>query len=69
MQDAGTYFNPEEPASIAQAVEKLILEGSFRQSVAEKAKVLSNQYSWERCARETWIFLAKTRENARLLEH
>jgi glycosyltransferase involved in cell wall biosynthesis len=69
MQDAGTYFNPEEPASIAQAIEKLILEESFRKSVAEKAKVLSNQYSWERCARETWIFLAKTRENASMLEH
>jgi glycosyltransferase involved in cell wall biosynthesis len=69
LQDAGTYFNPEDPASIAQAVEQLILEGSFRKSVAEKAKVLSNQYSWERCARETWIFLAKTRENASLLEH
>lgn len=69
LQDAGTYFNPEEPASIAQAVEKLILEESFRKSVAEKAKVLSNQYSWERCARETWIFLAKTRENASMLEH
>jgi glycosyltransferase involved in cell wall biosynthesis len=69
LQDAGTYFNPEDPASIAQAVEKLILEGSFRKSVAEKAKVLSSQYSWERCARETWIFLAKTRENASLLEH
>ena len=69
LQDAGTYFNPEDPASIAQAVERLILEGSFRKSVAEKAKVLSNQYSWERCARETWIFLGKTRDNASMLEH
>lgn len=66
LKDAGTYFNPEDPASIAKAVEKLILDGSFRKSSAEKAKVLSNQYSWERCARETWRFLAKTRENARL---
>ena len=69
MQDAGTYFNPEESGSIAQAVEKLILEESFRQSAAKKAKVLSDQYSWERCARETWKFLAKTRENAIMLEH
>jgi glycosyltransferase involved in cell wall biosynthesis len=66
LQDAGIYFNPEEPASIAQSVEKLILEGSYRQYIAKKAKFLSDQYSWDRCARETWIFLVKIRENANL---
>lgn len=63
LQDAGTYFNPEYPASIAKAIEKLILDDSFRQTVAQKAQVLSDQYSWVRCARETWEFLAKTGKN------
>ena len=57
LRDAGTYFDPEDPSSIAQAVKKLILDESFRQSTAQKAQVLSGQYTWARCARETWDFL------------
>lgn len=57
LQEAGTYFNPEEPSSIRLAIEKLILDVSFRRSSALRAKAISEQYSWERCARETWNFL------------
>ena len=58
LQDAGTYFNPEDPVSITRAIEKLIVDEPFRQSAARKAQVLSDQYSWVRCAGETWGFLA-----------
>jgi glycosyltransferase involved in cell wall biosynthesis len=57
LEDAGTYFDPEDPASIAGAVEKLLVDRPLRMAVAAKAKALSDQYSWSRCARETWAFL------------
>jgi glycosyltransferase involved in cell wall biosynthesis len=59
LQGAGTYFNPEDPTSISRAVEALILDGSFRRTLAQKGKEISDQYSWERCAHETWNFLVQ----------
>jgi glycosyltransferase involved in cell wall biosynthesis len=63
LEDAGAYFDPENPESIAQAVEKLILDVDFRIAVATKAKVLSNNYSWNKCANQTWRYLIETIEN------
>ena len=57
LEEAGAYFDPENPSSIAKAIEQLITEPEFRQSVATKAKQLSKQYSWKRCAQETWTFI------------
>jgi glycosyltransferase involved in cell wall biosynthesis len=62
LEDAGAYFNPEDPVSIAQAVEKLILEIDYRITVANKAKLLSNNYSWNKCANQTWQYLIETIE-------
>jgi glycosyltransferase involved in cell wall biosynthesis len=67
LQDAGTYFDPEDPDSIARAVEQLLLDVPQRESVAEKAWALSKQYSWARCARETWSFLAEVAVDARTI--
>ena len=60
LQDGGTFFDPENVDSIAEAVEKLIVDPSLRVSCAAKAKTLSQQYSWKRCAEETWAALVKT---------
>lgn len=57
LQNAGTYFDPEAPDSIARAIEKLIVDDSFKDSVAQKAKILSDQYSWSKCAKETICYL------------
>ena len=66
LRDAGTYFDPEDSASIAKAIERLIVEDTFRLEVVRKAQALSCQYSWTRCARETWGFLAQVYEHAGL---
>ena len=58
LQDAGTYFDPEDPASIARAIETLIVDAPLRASLARKAQLLASRYSWSRCAQETWEFLA-----------
>jgi glycosyltransferase involved in cell wall biosynthesis len=60
LRDGGVYFDPENPDSIASAVEKLLVDPGLRSSVASRAAQLSTEYSWERCATETWAFLRET---------
>ena len=60
LQDGGVYFDPEQDQEIAVAIEQLINNLSLRQSVAKRAKALSEQYSWEQCADRTWAFLVHT---------
>jgi len=57
LRDGGVYFDPEDAGSIAVAVEKLVVDPALRASLAGRAAELSADYSWERCARETWAFL------------
>ena len=57
LADGGVYFDPEDSESIAAAIEKIITHADLRISIAKRAKTLSEQYSWERCAAETWDFL------------
>lgn len=59
LRDAGTYFDPEDPASIAQALAPLIGDASLRAELARKSFALAEQYSWKRCARETWSYLVE----------
>jgi glycosyltransferase involved in cell wall biosynthesis len=61
--DGGVYFDPENPQSIAAAIETLIRDPELRMSVAKRAKGLSGQYSWTRCAAETWSFLRAVSES------
>ncbi len=60
LQDAGIYFDPENYITISQAIENIIINKSIRLEIAQKAKKLSEQYSWSRCANETFVFLLKT---------
>jgi glycosyltransferase involved in cell wall biosynthesis len=60
LQDGGVYFDPEDSASIAAAVERIISDRELRATIAVRARELSEQYSWTRCARETWTFIRET---------
>ena len=62
LKDGGIYFNPEKPDSIADAIESIIDNESIRLNIAKNAKELSYQYSWSRCARETFNYLIKIHE-------
>jgi glycosyltransferase involved in cell wall biosynthesis len=57
LGDGGVYFDPENAGSIAGAVESLILNPELRLSIARRAKERAANFSWARCARETWTFL------------
>lgn len=57
LQDGGAYFDPEDARAVAAAVERIIVDREYRIGIAERAKELSGQYSWRRCASSTFAFL------------
>lgn len=59
LADGGVYFDPEDPESITAAIEGLIADLAKRTRLAARAKELSLQYSWTRCARRTFSFIAQ----------
>lgn len=60
LQDGGIYFDPEDPETIGTAIDQLLADPAKRAQVALRAEQLSQQYSWERCARETLTFVVDT---------
>ncbi|MGB2870012.1 MAG: glycosyltransferase family 1 protein [Bacteroidota bacterium] len=63
LGDAGVYFDPEQPDDIATAVRQLIQSPDLRRTCARKALEYASQFSWERCAGETFSFLASVASN------
>jgi glycosyltransferase involved in cell wall biosynthesis len=60
LQDAGEYFDPEDPKAIEQAISRLIEDPARRAMLRTRARELAAQYSWPRCASETWKFIVQT---------
>lgn len=58
LGDAGIYFDPQEPSSIAAAIRQLIDDPRLRESKATLAYSRARKYSWKRCADETFRFLS-----------
>ena len=54
----GIYFDPEQAADIARALQRLIESPTLRTELAHLSYNLSQQYSWQRCADATFRFLS-----------
>ena len=65
LEDGGVYFDPENPDSIAAAIVDLVTDGSKRVHLAARAKELSRNYSWARCAQETFSFISQIADQAK----
>lgn len=61
LGDAGVYFDPEKPGEIAAAIKALIDQPKRAFQLAQQAYEHAREYSWERCARDTFAFLARNR--------
>jgi glycosyltransferase involved in cell wall biosynthesis len=61
---AGVTFDPERPEEIASALRRLAQDDVLRRRCAEAASARAQQFSWERCARETLAFIAATAQGA-----
>jgi glycosyltransferase involved in cell wall biosynthesis len=65
VQDGAVMFDPESPPSIAAAIELILNDAGLRQHIAERAYTLAAQYSWSRCAQQSFTFLASVATDAR----
>jgi glycosyltransferase involved in cell wall biosynthesis len=63
LKDASLYFNPEDPKSIADTVQKLILDINLRETLGEKAYNYALDYTWKRCASETFNYIKQLKNN------
>ena len=54
----GVYFDPDDVASVEAALHELVSNPSLREKWARGAMEDSKQYSWERCAKETFDFIS-----------
>ena len=64
LGDAGVYFDPEEPRSIANALRSLVLDPDLRRRCAAAASKRAQPFTWERCADDTFAFLAEVARGA-----
>lgn len=60
---AAVYFDPEQPADIARALHELIESPHLRTELSQFGYQRAQQYSWQRCAEETFHFLASIAQN------
>ena len=60
LGDGGVYFNPENPQSIADAVNMIIDNKDLRAKGIEVSKEISNQYLWKINSEKTFQFLTET---------
>lgn len=59
LGEGGVYFDPEDACNIATALYELVTDPQRRAECAAAAYERARQYSWERCADETFSFLAE----------
>lgn len=55
----GIYFDPNDPEEIAAALHHLIVSPGERERYSSNAYERVRQYTWERCAHETFSFLKR----------
>jgi glycosyltransferase involved in cell wall biosynthesis len=63
LKDAGFYFDPEKVQSISIVIEKLIKSPAERKEKAKRAYQYSKEYSWQKCADETFGFIKEVSAN------
>ncbi|WP_445781353.1 glycosyltransferase family 4 protein [Shewanella sp.] len=57
LRSGGIYFDPVDPISIANAIEKIMQSNELRESISDRSYALSEQYNWKRCADETLTYI------------
>jgi glycosyltransferase involved in cell wall biosynthesis len=57
LGDAGIYFDPRDPGSIAATLRTLIEDERLRAELVTRGHCRAVQYSWARCASETFSFI------------
>lgn len=69
LGESGVYFNPEQPSSIAAAIQRLFSDSELRQTMAQGAYYRAQGFSWTQCADETFEFLARIARQQQARDH
>lgn len=69
LSDTGVFFDPEQPDQIFAALRFLIENHQERQRLSALSYERAQSYSWERCADDTFDFLAKVARSFKETEH
>jgi glycosyltransferase involved in cell wall biosynthesis len=59
LGNTGIFFDPESPGQMADVLTVLLKDRDLRAQYAQVAYERAREYSWERCAKETFSFLAE----------
>jgi glycosyltransferase involved in cell wall biosynthesis len=59
LNDAGVYFDPLNVSEIAEAMRILFDNFDLRLDLGAQASMLSRTYSWQKCAEQTFQFIAE----------
>lgn len=59
LGEAGVYFDPLNPSSIADSLQLLLGDPKRRYRLSKKALATAQEYSWTRSARETFSYILK----------
>jgi glycosyltransferase involved in cell wall biosynthesis len=65
LGDGGVYFDPESEEDIGRAIAQMIDSPELRTRLAAASASRVREFSWERCARETFKFLARVASKGR----
>lgn len=65
LRDAGTYFNPEDPASIADALRPLLTDAGLRRRCGSLARQYAHDYTWKNSAAGVVEFLRRVERETR----
>jgi glycosyltransferase involved in cell wall biosynthesis len=63
LKDAGFYFDPEDKQSIINALKDMLNSPKEREVKAQKAFEYAKNYSWEKCAQDTFKFIQDANNN------
>ena len=66
---AGVYFDPTKSVEIVAALEKLLNSAELRSQNAQDSYEQVQKFSWQRCADETFRFLAQIEQQHSLQKH
>lgn len=58
IESAASFFNPEIPDEIAEAILLIIHDDVLRNRISKHAQRLAQKFTWEYCANETWTTIA-----------
>lgn len=68
LGDAGAYFDPESPQDVARALRNLITSSKLRAKLATSSYQRALQFSWKRCAAQTFEFLVAIAKSSKHLK-